>query len=106
MDDKIYLECINSKSNKFYELILKGSKVYINYGRINKSGKKFTKKFNDENAAAKFFQKQTIKKFKKGYKKSYKKNIKNVLQLNIFSEFEIQSFLYTEDEYRKLKKID
>lgn len=101
MDNRIYLECINSKSKKFYELTLDKTFVYIKCGRINKKAKNFSKSFKDEIAAAKFFQKQTIKKLKKGYKKSTQK----IEQLTFFSEFEIQSFLYTEEEYIRSGKL-
>jgi predicted DNA-binding WGR domain protein len=52
MSSTIYLECIDGKSNKFYELILNGNDVTSRYGPCGKPGVTGVKTF-DSNAEAK-----------------------------------------------------
>lgn len=94
MEQVEYLECINSKSKKFYELLLQNNDVIIRAGRINHIGRLFKKTFNSPEEAYTFFQKQILKKKKKGYRKS----LQEVTQLCFFSKIEILSFIEVLDD--------
>lgn len=72
MHKSIYLECVNNRSNKFYELELDNSKVIVNYGRINKAGKELNKIFTSTSEASNFYEKQLNTKLKK-YSIAHKK---------------------------------
>jgi len=54
---KIYLECINSRSKKFYEIELKNKLVKLTHGKINGKERHLNKKFKDGTAATNFYQK-------------------------------------------------
>lgn len=73
MNKKTYLECVNTKSKKFYEIEVIENNVFIQAGRINCHGKSFKKSFDTPAGAEKFYLKQVNKKLKKGYKKTQKK---------------------------------
>lgn len=98
---RVYLEFVSSRSKKFYELNLDNKIVYIRCGKITKIGRLFIKKFDSNLAAATFYERQVKKKIKQGYKES----IQKVTQLTFFSELEILSFLYTEEEYIRSGKL-
>jgi predicted DNA-binding WGR domain protein len=61
---KIYLECINSRSKKFYEIELKNKSVNMSFGKINGKEKYLNKKFEDKPTATNFYQKKLNSKLK------------------------------------------
>ncbi|MFN8579134.1 MAG: WGR domain-containing protein [Candidatus Sericytochromatia bacterium] len=87
----IYLEFIDEKHHKFYELSLDKNLLKINYGRIGRKGKLKLIYFQEYEQGYKLFQNQFTKKLKKGYKKAIKgltlPRIKGVHpnQLSLFS---------------------
>jgi predicted DNA-binding WGR domain protein len=72
MEQSIYLELVNERHHKFYELTLIGQVLRINYGRIGRTGKVKIFKFPSSEEAINFYQKQIHIKNKKGYEKARK----------------------------------
>lgn len=89
-DEKIYLECINSKSKKFYEISLCQNQVFIRAGRIDCLGRFYKNIFDTPDEAREFYFKQINKKFKRGY--SIPKLLKKFTQLSFLSEIDILRF--------------
>ena len=67
-DDLTYLEFVDGKSSKFWQVVVSGSSHTVTYGRIGTNGQSKTKDFADEDAARKDADKQAGKKRAKGYK--------------------------------------
>jgi predicted DNA-binding WGR domain protein len=63
----VYLECHEGKSNKFYEIIIKGNDVTTRYGACGAAGVTAVKSFDNPAAAKKFMDKTVAEKEKKGY---------------------------------------
>lgn len=61
---KIYLECINSRSKKFYEIEIKNKSVNMSYGKINGKEKNLNKKFETKPTAEHFYNKKLKSKLK------------------------------------------
>jgi predicted DNA-binding WGR domain protein len=68
----IYLEFVDEKHHKFYELTLDKNLIKITYGRIGRQGKFKLISFQEYEQGYKLFQNQFTKKLKKGYKKAIK----------------------------------
>jgi predicted DNA-binding WGR domain protein len=65
---KKYLEYTNAKSNKFWEIELKGKSTNICYGRIGiKNPAKQSKSFSSTDLAKKYYEKKLREKINKGY---------------------------------------
>ena len=64
MNQNIYLECVNSKSNKFYQLGLSDNSVNLHYGRIGKAGITKIETFDSPEQAVKCFEKKLKEKIK------------------------------------------
>ena len=73
--NKVYLELVNNKHYKFYELFLDELTLKISYGRIGKAGKLISLITKDKNDALKIFMKKFKLKMNKGYKESNKKEL-------------------------------
>jgi predicted DNA-binding WGR domain protein len=67
-DHTVYLECVEGKSNKFYEISHHGTEVETRYGACGKDGTRGSKSFGSVTEAQKFFDKTVAEKVKKGYK--------------------------------------
>ena len=65
---KKYLEYTNAKSNKFWEIELKGKSINICYGRIGiENPAKQSKSFPSTDLAKKYYEKKLREKINKGY---------------------------------------
>lgn len=66
MNQNIYLECVNEKSNtnKFYEINLNNDSVNLHYGRIGKTGIRKVERFDSPEQAVKCFEKKLKEKIK------------------------------------------
>ena len=65
---KKHLEYSDAKSNKFWEIELKGKTISICYGRIGiKNAAKQTKSFASKDLAEKYYEKKLREKINKGY---------------------------------------
>lgn len=62
-----YLELKDKKSDKFWEIKLKGSAITVRFGRRGADGQSKTKEYDDTKAARAEFDKQIQAKLKKGY---------------------------------------
>jgi len=69
MYEKIRLEYKKGKSDKFYEIILEGKVVKMNWGRIGQDPTSREKVLSNASAAISFFTKKANEKKKKGYVK-------------------------------------
>jgi predicted DNA-binding WGR domain protein len=72
INNKIYLELVDEKHHKFYELGQADLAIQINYGRIGRPGKIKTLLFNTVEDSLKFFDRQFMQKQKKGYNEAVK----------------------------------
>lgn len=72
MEKQIYLELINERHHKFYELTLIAQVLRINYGRIGRTGKVKIFKFQSSEESETFYNKQLEIKNRKGYIKAKK----------------------------------
>lgn len=70
--NKIYLELVDNKHYKFYELFLDDLTLKISYGRIGKAGKLVKLITTNNSQALNLFMKKFKSKIKKGYKESIK----------------------------------
>ena len=68
----VYLELVDNKHFKFYELVVEELRIKISYGRIGRAGKLITLVTPNNNEALKLFMKKLQAKLKKGYKKTIK----------------------------------
>ena len=65
---KKHLEYTDAKSNKFWEIQLKGKSINICYGRIGiKNPAKQSKSFPSTDLAKKYYEKKLREKINKGY---------------------------------------
>ena len=65
---KKYLEYTDAKSNKFWEIELKGKSINIYYGRIGiENPAKQIKSFSSSDLAKKYYEKKLREKINKGY---------------------------------------
>ena len=92
-------------SKKFWEVEVKGKKVFVRYGRIGSDGVKTVKEFPDNATAIKFAEKSLAEKIKKGYSKnrtkqsqSDKNTPKETEPISLTFEYFIGFSFYTEDE--------
>jgi predicted DNA-binding WGR domain protein len=72
ISNEIYLELIDEKHHKFYELGQTDLSIQVNYGRIGRPGKIKTLLFNSVEDCLKFFNRQFKQKQKKGYAEAVK----------------------------------
>jgi predicted DNA-binding WGR domain protein len=91
--EKSYLELVNDKNHKFYELFLTVKGIRINYGRIGSPGKIIVFRFKTHEESIQFYNRQLQAKLKRGYKKSIKgktkPRIKGVHPLQLKLAFDI-----------------
>lgn len=69
---QIYLELVDNRHFKFYELVVDELLVKVSYGRIGRAGKLLTLVTNTSSQAINIFMKKLQAKLKKGYKESIK----------------------------------
>ena len=63
---QIYLELVDNKHFKFYELVVEELRIKISYGRIGRAGKLLTLVTNTSSQAINIFMKKLQAKLKKG----------------------------------------
>jgi predicted DNA-binding WGR domain protein len=79
INNGIYLELVDEKHHKFYELNQADLTIRINYGRIGRPGKIKTLLFNSVEDSLKFFNRQFKQKQKRGYAEAIKgKNLPKI----------------------------
>ena len=64
MSEKVYLELSDSKSSKFWEIVLSGADTTVRFGKIGASGQSSTKSHGTAAKARTFFDKQIAAKKK------------------------------------------
>lgn len=67
MTEKTYLEYVDEKSSKFWELTLNGTSFTVRYGKIGSDGRESPKAFDTEEEAREAAEKLIDSKMKKGY---------------------------------------
>ena len=91
--EKIYLEFVNNKHHKFYELFLTAQGLRINYGRIGRPGKIIVFRFKTHEETLQFYKRQLKAKIKRGYKETVKgktqPRIKGIHPLQLRIAFDI-----------------
>ncbi|AFZ57783.1 WGR domain-containing protein [Anabaena cylindrica FACHB-243] len=79
LTQKVYLELSDSKSHKFYEVVVKQTEVVINYGRIGTAGQSLTSTYPTVEKARLAASKKIHEKLKKGYLQT-SKNKRNLAE--------------------------
>ncbi|AFZ25076.1 hypothetical protein Cylst_2883 [Cylindrospermum stagnale PCC 7417] len=90
LTQRIYLEFSDSKSHKFYEVVVKGTEVTINYGRIGAQGQFSTNTYSTVEKARLAASKKVNEKLKKGYVQTVK-NKRNLLE---HKDLDISQFIH------------
>ncbi|WP_413172476.1 WGR domain-containing protein [Anabaena azotica] len=89
LTQKVYLEFSDSKSHKFYEVVVKQTEVVINYGRIGTAGQSLTSTYPTVEKARLAASKKIHEKLKKGYVQT----VKNKRDLAENKDLDISQFI-------------